>query len=138
VLIFGLDRLDVLRGIISEVTNAAKSSKPVTTNGQLISMLRKRVKRSESAAAEFHQAKREDLRGKEVKQISMLEEYLPTNNIGDEDITRTIQEVIGKMRTNGEKLNQGIVMKALVGPEGTFDGQNVDKKDVARLVNGLI
>ncbi len=104
----------------------------------MINIIRKRVKSSESAAEEFHQAKREDLEQKEAKQIAVLEDYLPTNSMGEVEITKAIQEAVDKMRTSGKNISQGMVMKVLVGPDGILDGQNVDKKDIARLVNGLI
>lgn len=132
-------RLDVLRGLISEVTNAAKTSKPVTTDSQMLSIIRKRVKSSENAAAEFKAANREDLRSREAAQADVLEEYIKdSNSLGDEDITMAIQEVVGKMRTEKLDVNRGSVMKALVGPGGRLDGQLVDNSDVARLVGGML
>lgn len=129
------NRLDVLRGIISEVTNAAKSSKPIHTDGQMINIIRKRMKSSASAAAEFSNAKRDDLQEKERKQIAVLEEYLPSHHVDEEEVTSAIQRVIGELRTERKDATQGMIMKALVGPGGILDGQNVDKKDVARLVS---
>lgn len=132
-------RLDVLRGLISEVTNAAKTSKPVTTDSQMLSIIRKRVTSSENAAAEFKAANREDLRSREAAQIDVLEEYIKdSNSLGDEGITMAIQEVVGKMRTEKLDVNRGSVMKALVGPGGRLDGQLVDNSDVARLVGSML
>ncbi|MCJ1452140.1 hypothetical protein MMC28_002482 [Mycoblastus sanguinarius] len=132
-------RLDVLRGLISEVTNAAKTSKPVTTDSQMLNIIRKHVKSSEAAAGEFSNAKRDELKDREVAQIAVLQEYMKDSDImGEEDVTKAIQDVIGNMRTDGKQVTGGSVMKALVGPGGSLDGQLVDKKDVARLVQGMI
>lgn len=120
------------------MTNAAKSSKPITTDSQMLNLIRKRVKSSESAAEEFQNAKREDLRAREVAQIGVLQEYMPSKTLNEGDLTTIIQDAIGKMKAEGKDVNRGSVMKALVAEGGSLDGQLVDKKDVAMLVQGII
>jgi len=134
-----MKRLDVLRGLIAEVTNAAKTSKPVTTDSQMLSIIRKRVKSSESAATDFQAAKRDDLKAREVTQIAVLDEYIQDSNyMREEEVTTAIQEIVDRMKMENKEVNRGSVMKALVGPGGSLEGQTVDKSDVARLVGGLI
>lgn len=131
------NRLDVLRGLISDVTNAAKKSKPVTTDVQMLQIIRKRVKNSEAAVEEFQSAKRDDLKDREVAQIAVLEAYISdSNSMGDDDIKRVIQDVIDKMRSEEKIVNQGSVMKSIVGPGGILQDQMVDKQVVAKLVRG--
>ncbi|KAL2040430.1 hypothetical protein N7G274_006873 [Stereocaulon virgatum] len=131
-------RLDVLRGLISEVTNAAKTSNPIVTDLQMVNMIRKRVKSSEAASEEFQNAKREDLKAREVAQIGVLQEYLPSRSLSEEDLTTMIQDVIGRMRTEGKDVRLGSVMKALVADSGGLNGQSVDMRNVSRLVNAMI
>jgi len=134
-----LFRLDVLRGLISDVTNAGKTTKPVNTDSQVLAIIRKRVKSSEAAADEFHTAKREDLRARETAQIAMLKEYIrDDNSMGEAEITAAILDVIRKMKAEEKEVHRGSVMKALVGPEGCLADQSVDKTEVSRLVGGLI
>lgn len=120
------------------MTNAAKSSQPVTTDSQMLNIIRKRVKSSVAAAEEFSNAKREDLRSREIAQITVLEEYMPSETLKEEELKSTIQNVIGTMRTEGKQISQGSVMKTLVAVGGPLDGQLVDKKDVARVVKGML
>lgn len=132
-------RLDVLRGLISDITNAAKTSTPVTTDAQMLKILRKRVKSSEAAVEEFQSAKRDDLKEREVAQIAVLEAYIGDNDsMGEEDIIRAIQDVIGRLRSEEKTVNQGSVMKSMVGPGGTLENQTVDKQVVAKLVKGML
>ncbi|KAL6717198.1 hypothetical protein ACLMJK_005113 [Lecanora helva] len=132
-------RLDALRGLISDVTNAAKTSKPITTDSQMVGIIRKRIKNSESAVAEFQAAKRDDLTAQESAQLDVLNEYIRDLKGGrEEDIIMTIQDVIGKMKTEKKTVNQGSVMKALVGLGGPLEESPADKSDVARLVGGMI
>ena len=130
-------RLDVLRGLISDVTNAAKTSKPVTTDAQMLNIIRKRVRSSEAAVEEFQNAKRDDLKSREVAQIAVLEAYIgESGSVGEDDITRAILDVVGRLISEEKTVNQGSVMKLLVGPGGTLEDQVVDRQAVARLVKG--
>ena len=131
------NRLDVLRGLISDVTNAAKASKAVTTDAQMLKIIRKRVKSSEAAVEEFQSAKRDDLKDREVAQIAVLEAYIgDSDSMGEDDIAKAIQDVIGRMRSEEKTVNQGSVMKSMLGPGGTLEDRTVDKQVVARLVKG--
>lgn len=132
------NRLDVLRGLISDVTNAAKTSKPITTDAQMLKIIQKRVKSSEAAVEEFQSAKRDDLKDREVAQIAILEAYIDSDSMGEDDITRAIQDVIGKLRSEEKTVNQGSVMKSLVGPGGTLEDQLVDKQVIVKLVKGKL
>lgn len=134
-----MGRLDVIRALLSEVTNAAKTSKPVATDSQMIGIIRKRIKSSEAAVAESQAAKREDLTARESAQLAVLNEYIrDSENMGEEEITAAAQDVIGKMRTEKKEVNRGSVMKALVGPGGSLEDSTVDKAEIARLVGGMI
>ena len=135
----GFNRLDVLRGLVSDATNSAKAAKPVTTDSQMISIIQKRIKCSEAAVEEFSAAKRNDLEDREAAQIAVMEEYINANQFLTEDeMTKAIQDVIDHLRAEAKNPNRGNIMKALVGPEGCLEGQLVDKKDVARLVQDML
>lgn len=130
-------RLDVLRGLISDVTNAAKTSRPITTDTQMLNIIRKRVKSSEAAVEEFQNAKRDDLKTREVAQIAVLEAYIGESvSMGEDDITRSIQDVVGRLRSEEKTVSQGSVMKLLVGPGGILEDQAVDRQAVAKFVKG--
>ena len=129
--------MDVLRGLISDVTNAAKTSNPVTTDVHMLNIIRKRVKSSKAAVEEFQHARRDDLKGREVAQIAVLETYIgDSDSMGEDEIIRVIQDVTGKMRAEEKSVNQGSVMKSTVGPGGPLADRAVDRQAVARLVKG--
>ncbi|KAL9125230.1 MAG: hypothetical protein Q9217_005532 [Psora testacea] len=131
--------LDVLRGLVSDTTNAAKTSSPVTTDSDMLQLIRRRVRNSELAAKEAENAKRSDLQDKELQQVAILESYVKDSDVlGEGDVRIIVQQTIGKLRTEGLKADKGGVMKALVGPGGALDGQLVDKKDVGRIVDGML
>lgn len=139
ILIKSLSRLDVLRGLIAETTNAAKTSTPVTTDSHMLKIIQKKIKSSREVIVQFEEAKRADLKEKESAQVKVLEEYMKDSGImSDEDLTIAIQQSIGTMRTEGTKTDKGSVMKHLVGPGGALENQLVDKKEVARIVDGML
>lgn len=103
----------------------------------MLSIVRKRVKNSEAAVEEFQNAKRDDLKDRELGQIAVLEAYIgESDSMGEDDITRVIQDVIGRLRSEEKTVTQGTVMKSIVGPGGTLENQAVDRQVVAKLVKG--
>lgn len=105
----------------------------------MFNIIRKRVKSSEAAVEEFETAKRHDLKDREVAQIAILEAYIgDSGSMGEDDIKRAIQDVIGRLRSEEKTVNQGSVMKSIVGPGGTLEDQLVDKQAVAKLVKGML
>lgn len=105
----------------------------------MLTIIRKRVKSSEAAVEEFQSAKRDDLKDREVAQIAVLEAYIDdSGSMSEDDITRAIQDVIGKLRSEGKTVTQGSIMKSIVGPGGTLENQPVDKQVVAKLVKGML
>ncbi|MDI1488734.1 MAG: hypothetical protein OHK93_008010 [Ramalina farinacea] len=131
--------LDVIRGLLSDFTNATKSSKQSPTDAHILQLIRKRIKSSENAAEEAQKADREDLRGKELQQVALLQSYMTDSDImGEDDVRIAVQQVIGEMRTGSKKTDKGSVMKALVGPGGALDGQLVDKQALAKMVDGML
>jgi len=132
-------RLNVLRAVLAETINASKTSSPIKTDIQLLSLLRKRIAASKSAAEEFSAAKRDDLRDKEQAQVAVMEEYASgVQTVGQDEIAEVAVTIIGKMRTDGQTVSVGNVLKALVGPGGAFEEKPVDKAEVARTVKGML
>ena len=103
----------------------------------MLNIVRKRVKNSEAAVEEFQNAKRDDLKDRELGQIAVLEAYIgESDSMGEDDITRVIQDVIDRLRSEEKTVTQGTVMKSIVGPGGTLENQAVDRQVVAKLVKG--
>lgn len=103
----------------------------------MLNIVRKRIKNSEAAVEEFQNAKRDDLKDRELGQIAVLEAYIGEgDSMGEDDITRVIQDVIGRLRSEEKTVTQGTVMKSIVGPGGTLENQAVDRQVVAKLVKG--
>jgi uncharacterized protein YqeY len=79
------------------------------------------------------------LRDKENAQAAVLEEYAAgIDSIPKDEIATTVARIVGELRTNGQDTSAGSVMKALVGPNGAFEGKPVEKAEVARIVKGML
>lgn len=132
-------RLNVLRAIIAETTNASKTNSPIKTDLQLLSLLRKRASVSKQAAEEFSSANRKDLEEKEMAQITVLEEYASeVQTVPEDEIKDAVTRIIGKLRTDGQPVHIGTVAKALLGPGGEFEGKPVEKAVVMKVVAGML
>lgn len=130
-------RLNVLRGLLAEVTNLAKTSNPVKTDMQLLSLLRKRAAAAKSASAEFQAAGRNDLVENEEKQAIVIEEYAGgVETMGLDAIREAVGRVVEdvKAAASGKVVNAGEVMKRLLAPGGALDGKPVEKAEVAKMV----
>jgi len=132
-------RLAVLRSVLAEVMNAAKTDKPMKTDMQLVALLRKKAQSSKDAIKEFEDAKRPDLVEKENGQVTVLEEYASSVKTMEEDELKTIlSKTIGIMRTNGQSVNVGQLSKELYKPDGPLDGKPVDRAVVNTLIKAML
>ncbi|KAH7030934.1 Yqey-like protein-domain-containing protein [Microdochium trichocladiopsis] len=139
-------RLTVLRSVLAATLNASKTATPITTDAQLIALLRKTQRGNEEASAEARQANRADLVEKEEAQIRVLEEYVAgsgVEEVTDEQLRLVVRGVVSAMTSEGEvtaggKAKMGEVMKTLLAPGGPLEGKSVDKAQVARAVKEVV
>ncbi|CAI7650034.1 hypothetical protein N7533_008490 [Penicillium manginii] len=132
-------RLNVLRAVISEYNNSQKTSSPISTDIQLLSLLQKRATASKEAAQEFLAAERLDLKEKEDAQVAVLEEYASqVETLSAEEMQAIVTKEIATIKESGAKLNKGLILKALFAPSGPLDGKPVNRNEVAKLVNEAI
>lgn len=133
------NRLSVLRGLLAEVTNQAKTSSPVKTDMQMLSLLRKRTASAKAASDEFKAAGRQDLVDKEDGQVQVLEEYAGgVETMSLDDVREAVVETVDEVKQESGKANMGDVLKKLLGPGGNLDGKPVEKKDVAAIVKEVL
>lgn len=127
-------RLNVLRALIAETSNAAKTSTPIKTDVQLLSLIRKRVFAARDNAQQFAEASRSDLKEQEDAQAAILEEYAgQIKTMSAEEIKEVIAQQVALMKEAGEKPTTGLLFKALFKPGGALDGKTFDQKEVAEL-----
>lgn len=136
------NRLNVLRGLLAEVTNAAKTNNPVKTDMQLLSILKKRAATAKQASSDFKSAGRDDLVEKEEDQVKVLEEYAGNvQTMSNDDIRDIVIETVEDAKAQQSapgKVNMGDILKKLLAPGGSLDGKPVERAEVARIVKEVL
>jgi uncharacterized protein len=125
--------LSVLRALLAAITNASKTSTPVTSDSALYSLISKAKSASKNSIAEFRAAGREDLAAKEEEQVRVLERYeADIGVVNDRDVEEAVSKVVQTLKEEGREgqraLGEG--MKRLFGEEGVFWGRAVEKEGV--------
>jgi uncharacterized protein len=139
-----LGRLDVLKGVLADVTNASKTNKPLVTDVHMLNLLRKRAAASKESVAHFEQAQRADLASKESAQLAVLEEYVASvQTASSEEIEAVVEDAIGDLTTADESPSAGMVYKALFArggrlEEGSLDGKPCDPALVHAVVKRML
>ncbi|KAI8961676.1 GatB/YqeY domain-containing protein [Daldinia sp. FL1419] len=143
-------RLTAIRSVLSAVLNASKTATPITTDAQVVALLRRTQRASDDAAAEFQAAGRQDLVDKERAQSSILGEYVAASGLRDlsEPELRTVVAGVLAALTSEAAASVpparsttppfGDVMKTLLAPAGPLDGTTVDKAQLAKIVKELL
>lgn len=133
------NKLSVLRTLLSQTLNASKTNSPIVTDMHMLALIRKNSAAAKTAAEEFKAAKRDDLAEKELAQLKVYDEYTAgVEVVGEEEVRRAVMKVIEDINASGEKLAAGQVMKKVLAPEAGFEGKNLDKALVAKVVKELI
>lgn len=132
-------RLNVLRGLLADIVNSSKINRAITQDHEVVALLKSRIKLSQSAAAEFAAAERDDLKANEEGQVSILQGYLDGLEIvSDEDIKNAALEALDFLRMEGKRIHMGAIIKLLIGPNGIYCGKYLNMPTVTRIVREVI
>lgn len=117
-------KLNVLRSIMAEITNASKTARPVDSDAKLLALLKKQKVAAEKAVAEFEAANRQDLVDKEREQIAVLHAYegeIPM--VQKEEVDDIVATVAEELRGENKEITFGGLMK---GVTAKLDGRPVE------------
>lgn len=121
--------LEALRFFWSEIKNAEIDAKKELTDQEIISLLKKEVKRRREAIDQFTTAGREELIVAETKKLAILESYLPAS-MAPEAIETEVQKVINEVGRE----DFGTVIRETL----TRIGDQADGSEVAQIVRRLL
>lgn len=128
--------MNVVRGILAEIVSFSKVNKPVTTDAQLVALLKSRTKLSKSAAADFNANQRDDLKDNEEAQIAVLEEYINSvEKVSEKKLTELADEVANRLEAIGVKLHMGSLIKGVL---FAVEGRPVEMANVTRIVRNTL
>lgn len=126
-------RMDVIRMTKAALLNKEIEIKGSLTDADEVKVMTTLVKQRREAVEQYQKAQREDLAGKELKEIVILESYLP-KALSHEEIIMAIETVVQETGAKTLK-DMGPVMKAVM---AKLEGQTVDGKQVSDLVRSKL
>jgi len=126
-------RMDVIRMIKAAVLNKELELKKSLDDAEMSRVMTTLVKQCKEAAEQYQKAKRDDLAGKELREIAIIEGYLP-KALSSDEITQVVEAVIRETGAATLK-DMGNVMKAVM---ARLAGQAVDGKQISELVRAKL
>lgn len=120
------DRLSTIRMLISEIKKVQIDSKKELTDDEIVSILQKYVKQRKEAYEQYTKAGREDLAGKELKEIEIVQEFLP-QPLSEKELVEIIDQTIAEVGATSIK-DMGKVVKSVIEKvKGRAEGAVVSK-----------
>lgn len=126
-------RTDVIRMIKAAVQSKEIELKKDLDDAEMSRVMATLIKQRKESAEQFEKGHRDDLVQKELKEISIIEGYLPRALTPDE-LTQLVDAVIHDTDASSAK-DMGAVMKAVM---ARLAGQNVDGKQLSELVRSKL
>ncbi|KAK0643519.1 Yqey-like protein-domain-containing protein [Cercophora newfieldiana] len=136
-------RLSVLRAVLAATLNASKTASPITTDVQLVALIKKTARASQDAAEDFRSAGRQDLVDAEEAQVRVLEEYAAgsgVESLGEAELRVVVQPVVMAILGEGAqpKAVLGQAMKRLLSQGGPLDGKSFDKAALSGIIKAAV
>ncbi|GIW54749.1 MAG: aspartyl-tRNA amidotransferase subunit B [Nitrospiraceae bacterium] len=126
-------RMDVIRMIKAAVTNKELELKKHLDDAEMTRVMTSLIKQRKEAAEQYEKARREDLAGKELEEIAIIQGYLP-RALTAEEVSQIVDAVIQETGATSLK-DMGTVMKTVM---ARLAGQAVDGKLVSDLVRSRL
>ena len=126
-------RVDVIRMIKAALLNKELELKKSLDDAEMSRVMTTLIKQRKEAVEHYQKAKRDDLAGKELREITIIESYLP-KALTEEEIVQFVETVIRETRATTLK-DMGSVMKAVM---ARLAGQMVDGKQISDLVRAKL
>jgi uncharacterized protein len=126
-------RMDVIRMIKAAALNKEIELKKDLDDADLSRIMTQLIKQRKESVEQYQKAKRDDLAGKELQEIAIIEAYLPKALSADE-IAQAVSAAIQETGATSLK-DMGTVMKTVM---AKLAGQTVDGKQVSELVRAKL
>jgi len=120
------DKLSTIRMLISEIKKVQIDSKKELSDEEIISILQKYIKQRKEAYVQYEQAGRKDLAEKELKEIEIVQQFLPPP-LSEEELIKIVEETIKEVGASSIK-DMGKVVKAVMDKvKGRAEGYLISK-----------
>lgn len=126
-------RMDVIRMMKAAILNKELELKKELDDAEMSRVMTTLVKQRRESVEQYQKANRTDLASKELKEIDIIQNYLP-QAVSQETIIRLVDAVIQETGAKTLK-DMGSVMKAVM---AKLTGQTVDGKYLSELVRAKL
>lgn len=126
-------RLDAIRMVKAALQNKEIELKKELDEAEMSRVLLTLVKQRKEAAEQYQKGKRDDLADKELKEVTIIEAYLP-KALSQDEIIQIVESAIREAGPVTAK-DMGKVMKAVM---AKLAGQAVDGKQLSDLVRSKL
>ena len=126
-------RLDVIRMAKAALMNREIELKGALDDAESTRVMVGLVKQRKESVEQFQKGQRPDLADKELKEIAIIETYLP-KALSQDEVRTLVEAVIAETGATSPK-DMGNVMKAVM---ARLAGQTVDGKMISDLVRGKL
>ena len=126
-------RMDAIRMVKAALQNKEIELKKALDEAEMSRVLLTLVKQRKEAAEQYQKGKRDDLADKELKEIAIIEAYLP-NALSQEEIVKIVEDAVREAGPVTMK-DMGKIMKAVT---AKLAGQPVDGKQLSDLVRSKL
>ncbi|MGQ0812794.1 MAG: GatB/YqeY domain-containing protein [Nitrospiraceae bacterium] len=126
-------RMDVIRMIKAAALNKELELKKTLDDADMSRIMTTLIKQRKEAAEQYEKANRDDLAKKELREISIIEAYLP-RALSTEELTHIVEMAIRESGATSLK-EMGNVMKVVM---ARLAGQNADGKLISDLVRSQL
>jgi uncharacterized protein YqeY len=122
-------RMDVIRMIKAALLNKQLELKKDLDDSEMSRVMTTLVKQRRESVEQYQKAQRKDLADKELREITIIEAYLP-KALSAQDVAQVVDAVIRETGASTQK-DMGAVMKTVM---SRLAGQAVDGKQISDLV----
>lgn len=118
-------RLSTMRLLLAEIKNLEKEKRiSDLSDDDVLSVVRREIKRRDEALEEFRKAERKDLVDKEEKERQILEEYLPAQ-LSQEELEAMVRRVIQETGATTSREMGKVMSRMMQEVKGKADGKRV-------------
>ena len=126
-------RVDVIRMIKAALLNKELELKKSLDDAEMSRVMTTLIKQRKESVEHYQKAKRDDLAGKELREITIIESYMP-KALSVEEIVQLVEAIIRETGATTLK-DMGSVMKTVM---ARLAGQLVDGKEISDLVRAKL
>lgn len=126
-------RVDVIRMIKAALLNKELELKKSLDDAEMSHVMTTLIKQRKESVEHYQKAKRDDLAGKELREITIIESYMP-KALSAEELVQLVEAIIRETGATTLK-DMGSVMKTVM---ARLAGQLVDGKQISDLVRAKL